>query len=410
MTHVLLIGYNDGVLAALDRVHPDFEVIVLEEPDLWENKKLAEKAAGHPCLRDVRFGRYQQDDHFLKVVADLHGIDAVAPGLEYAVTAAAQAAQALGLPGAGTAAAAVLRDKLLLRQATAAAGMPGPAFQEITSAADIAAFAGGRPCVVKPAGRQASLGVLLLDEGADQVAAWQECCQADERNQLAQRPMTWRYLAEDRMYGPEFSTECLVAAGQVVFLNLTAKRTAPGRSPVELGHVVPASDADGGSPQPWRQAVQQLVAAVGFGTGILHAEWVRTADGIRLIECAGRPPGDRIMDLIDLAYDVNLTERWIRLLADGKVSVPAESLSAASVRFITTAPGTISAIDGVDTARQAPGVHRVDLVRKPGDHIHDLRSSWDRVGSVIAVGATAEQAEERARSAAAQVLVTQIEA
>jgi biotin carboxylase len=405
---VLLIGYNDGVLTALDRVHPDIDVIVLEEPDLWENKKLAAKAATHPCLSEVRFGRYQQDEHFLQTVADLRGIDAVAPGLEYAVTAAAQAAQVLGPPGAGTAAAAILRDKLLLRQATSAAGMPGPAFREITSAADIAAFAGGRPCVVKPAGRQASLGVLLLDAGADPVAAWRECCQADEGNQLAQRPMTWRYLAEERMYGPEFSTECLVAAGQVLFLNLTAKRTASGRNPVELGHVVPASVADGGSPQPWRRAVEQLVEAVGFGTGILHAEWVRAADGIRLIECAGRPPGDKIMELVDLAYGVNITEAWIRLLANQKISPPVEPLGAASVRFVTTAAGPISAIDGVDAAREAPGVQRVDIVRRPGDHIHDLRSSWDRIGSVIAVGATPQEAEERARTAAARILVTHI--
>ncbi|MBY8851917.1 hypothetical protein K7G98_27995, partial [Saccharothrix sp. MB29] len=157
---LLLLGYNDGVLTALDG--GGTEVVVLEERDLWEAKGLAAKAERHPCLAEVVFGRYQQDDQFLDVVAGLTGVDAVAPGLEYAVVAAARAAGSLGLPGAGVRAASVLRDKLTLREVTTAAGMPGPRFAEVRSADDIAAFAGGGPCVVKPSGRQASLGVLLL--------------------------------------------------------------------------------------------------------------------------------------------------------------------------------------------------------------------------------------------------------
>jgi biotin carboxylase len=400
---VLLIGYNDGVLAALDRVHPECGVVVLEERDLWEGKKLAAKADAHSCLAEVRFGRYQQDDQFLEVVADIAGIDAVAPGLEYAVTAAAHAAEYLGLPGAGSGAAKVLRDKLLLREVTSSAGMPSPTFREIGSAAEIEDFARGRPCVVKPASRQASLGVVLLDAGADVAVAWRETSRADEGNQVAKRPMRWRYLVEDRLYGPEFSTECLVADSRVLFVNVTAKRTTPGSSPVELGHVVPAT---GGDLEPWRLAAEQLVKAVDFGTGILHAEWVRTADGIHLIECAGRPPGDKIIDLMDLAYDTNFTWLWLKSLAGQEICVPAEPGRAASIRFITAASGIIDRIAGVASARAQPGVWRVDMLRKAGDELADLRSSWDRVGSVIAVGDTPHEAEERAFTAAGQVSVS----
>ena len=402
---LLLIGYNDGVLAALDRVQPAISVVVLEEEDLWESKGLATKASRHPCLADVVFGRYQQDDQFLDVVMGLDGIDAVAPGLEYAVTAAARAADLLALPGAGRAAAQVLRDKIALRQVTSGAGMPSPAFREIGSAADIADFARGRPCVVKPANRQASLGVVLLDAGADVAAAWRECSQADEGNQVAKRPMTWRYLVEDRLYGPEFSTECLVADGRVVFVNVTAKRIAAGPHPVELGHVVPASAADRGDLASWRQAAEQLVRAVGFHTGILHAEWVRAEDKIFLIECAGRPPGDKILDLIDLAYGTNLTELWVWMLAGREIRPPVDPAGAAAIRFVTAEPGLIDTIEGVASAQNEPGVRRVDLLRRPGDRLSDLRSSWDRVGSVIAIGGTPEEAEERARTAAGRVQV-----
>ncbi|MFJ3937632.1 ATP-grasp domain-containing protein [Streptomyces parvus] len=398
---LLLIGYNDTALAALDRSRPAGSVTLIEEEDLWHAKKLEPRAAGHPCLGAVRFARYQQDDQFLEAAVEMGPFDAVAAGLEYAVLAAAQAAEALGAAGAGPRAAAILRDKLLLREATAAAGMPGPAFREIRSAADIVAFADGGPCVVKPAGRQASLGVVLLDRGDDVEQAWRHCAGADEGRQLAGRPMTWRYLVEERLQGPEFSTEALVRDGAVVFCNVTRKYTLPGPHPVETGHTVGPQDG------PWRQAVECLVAAVGYGTGILHAEWVLTAEGPQLIECAGRPPGDRIMDLIDLAYGINVHDRWVGLLlGEEQASLPGLVRSAA-VRFLQ-APGTgvIERVDGGDAARELPGVHRLDLSRGPGETVGDVRSSWDRLGLVLATGATADEAERRAEAAVTSVAVS----
>lgn len=395
---LLLIGYNDGVLSALDDLWPG-SVVVLEERDLWEGKNLAAKARGHASLAEVHFAQYQQDEQFLELLPSLGKVDAVAPGLEYAVPAAARAAKALGKPGAGPA-ADVLCDKLRLRRVTQDAGMVSPRFQEVASAGDVRIFSDGAACVVKPANRQASLGVVLLDAGADIDRAWQICTQADEGVQVAKRPMQWRYLVEERLYGLELSTECLVSDGVVQFINVTAKRTAEGDHPVEVGHVVP-----GGRHEDWRDIVVRLVAAVGFRTGILHAEWIMGDRGPLLIECAGRPPGDRIIDLIDLAYGINLTELWVRLLAGENVTVPARSRAVASIRFVTASPGVIREIRGVEKARTLPGVRRVDIIRRPGDELGDLRSSWDRVGSAIAVADTPDQAEQRACEAVEQIRV-----
>jgi biotin carboxylase len=295
----------------------------------------------------------------------------------------------------------VLRDKLALREVTAAAGLRSPDFREVRSAAGLARFARGRPCVVKPAGRQASLGVILLEPGDDPAAAWRECTGADELAQVASRPMSWRYLAEERLYGPEFSTECLVRGGEALFLNVTRKRTVPGRHPVESGHLVPGCPAG----DPWRQAMKGLIGAVEFDTGILHAEWILVDGDPVLVECAGRPPGDRIMDLIDLAYGVNLNTQWIRLLAGADVEVPAQAARGAAISFLIPGAGTIERITGLEQARMARGVHRVDLRLKPGDTVAGVASSWDRVGSVVAVAGTAPEAERCAAEAAAAIQV-----
>jgi biotin carboxylase len=398
---VLLIGFNESVLAALDRSFPPGSVVVVEEPDLWESKQLAPKAAKHACLAEVRFGRYQQDDEYIEVVAGLDVVDAVAPGMEYAVPAAARAAEALGLPGAGVRAADLLRDKLLLREATTAT-MTTPRFREVHGPEDIATFAQGAPCVVKPSGRQASLGVVLLDAEADVEQAWRECRGAEEGHQIARRPMAWRYMAEERLRGAEYSTECLVRAGEIVFLNVTAKRTAPGRHPVELGHVVPGWPfADPAA--PWRRATQDLIDAIGFGTGMLHAEWILTDTGPVLVECAGRPPGDRIMDLVDLAYDTNIADRWLRLLAGRPAEIDPRPARGAAIRFLVPPVGVLRRVAGVADVEGAPGVWRVQVSCAPGHTTSGLASSWDRAGWVLTVAATAEDAERLAADAASRI-------
>ncbi|MGW3730046.1 hypothetical protein ACWDPP_34055, partial [Streptomyces sp. NPDC000851] len=53
---------------------------------------------------------------------------------------------------------------------------------------------------------------------------------------------------------------------------------------------------------------------------------------------------------------------------------------------------------------------RVDLTRGPGDTVTDVRSSWDRLGSVITTGADAEDAERAAQEAADLITVTVHEA
>lgn len=397
---LLLIGFNSGVLGALDQVWPDGRVTVLEEPDLWENKGLAVKAERFSCIGEVILGRYQQSTDFLDALTDAGSFTAVAPGLEYAVEASALAAERFGLPGAGTGAAAVLRDKLRLRELTSEHGVPGPRFTAVSSSADLESFAVGGPCVLKPANRQASLGVVLMEAGDDAAEAWAQCVGADEGVQIADREMDWRYLAEERMVGPEFSTECLVRNGEILFLNVTRKETVSGRYPVEAGHVVPAPGEDLVS---WRESVQAFVKATGFGTGILHTEWIRVDGAPHLVESAGRPPGDRIIDLIDLAHRTDLTERWIRLLAGEESEPVGEPELGAAIRFLLPAPGVVESVTGTDRAEAADGVRRVEVTAVPGNTLGALTSSWHRGGSVIATGADGAEAEERARSAAALI-------
>ena len=147
------------------------------------------------------------------------------------------------------------------------------------------------------------------------------------------------YLAESRLIGREVSSEALVADGRILWINQTDKQVISGSHPVERRHVVPAElcHQDG---TDLASAMRLLVGAVGFfGTGVLHAEWILTGDGPSLVECAGRLPGDRIVELIDLAWGVDLCAVYTKLLTGVTVDVPFAPSRGAAVVLLGPAQG-----------------------------------------------------------------------
>src|SRR3954447_3714241 len=404
---LVMVGFGQAVLAHLDdRVRPG-AIVVIEDPDVIEKRSVHAEAKRLRCVAGVVAAPYHADLSFVGAVESYLGgarADVVLAALEYGVTGAAALAARWGLPGASVRASRCLTDKLRLREAAAAAGLRNPEWREVFGPRDVADFAQGRPVVLKPANRHASLGVQLLSADDDLVAAWETTVAARDDLLLPNRDLPCRYIAERRLYGDEFSVEALVRDGDILFLNVTAKRTAAGRYPVELGHVVPA-DLPQTTDAAFRDATSRLVGAVGFATGVLHAEWILDEGEPVLIECAGRLPGDSIVHLIDAAYGFDLVCALAILLAGGRAPLPDRARQASAIRFITADPGRVLAIDGLDQARARPGIEHASVEVSVGDVVGELRCSWDRVGETIATGATAIAAARRADDAASQICV-----
>jgi biotin carboxylase len=407
---VWFVGYNTPYLRAIDRKVPSGSIVVIEEPDIIRKRELHSAPAGFDCLDRIVPATYQQSTEALDLAVEraaARSVAAVVPGTEYAVPVAAALAAKLGLPGATEPAAHTLRDKVRLREVAGAGGVRNPRWREVHGPEDILGFAGTGPVVVKPANRQASVGVQLLDsvDATTAALAWERTSSAAEYEHVPDRPLDWRFLAEERLQGPEYSVEALVRRGEIVFENITAKTVIPGPYPVELGHLLPAP-LDPDTQLGFETAIRALVAALGFQTGILHAEWILTESGPTLIECAGRCPGDHLTDLVDLAYDTRIRLALIDLLAGRSVELPRSPKRTSAIRFLAAEPGTVTEVAGVDTAKVLPGVHAVEVSVEVGQDVRPWASSWDRAGHVIATGPDADTAGQNVLDADSAVRIT----
>jgi biotin carboxylase len=408
----LLVGFGVKMLSSLQEQMPDEPVLVIEHPDLIGRRRLRERCQSFPIITELIPCDFVHDDDPSTLISRLPAstpIDRILPATdETSTVGSARLAAKLGLPGAGVNAAEILGDKRRLREVTEAAGLPNPRWRVVADLAELEAAAeelDHHGLVVKPTGRSGSLGVVLLDPGEDLAQAWTHTTTAAGQSQM-DRPAPTLYLVEERVHGDEVSVECLVNAGDVVFSNVTAKRVLPGRHPVEIGHVVPAP-MERALAKELSTLMQGLATATGFETGVLHGEWLLTPAGPVLVECAGRIPGDRITDLIGLAYEAPFIARYAALLTAGAAgsTMPGAARQVSAITFLTSRTGTVRGITGVQAAAGAPGVRAAEVRVAVGDPVFAPRASKDRVGHVLAAGADAGQALDRTAHAASLIRI-----
>ncbi|MEV1328858.1 ATP-grasp domain-containing protein [Micromonospora costi] len=407
--HLIIMGTSHGMLRwFVDDLPPD-SVVLVEEPDVIRRREVERLVAQLPFLSRVVAAEYQTGLDAEALLAREPGLRAarlVMPGMEYAVGGAARLADALGLPGAGIAAADIFSDKHRMRLLAAEAGLANPAFELVDDPTRAAAFArehGGR-CVLKPTRRSGSLGVQVLTDPEQVVAYWAETATPADTPETSDRGLPTAVLVEQVLEGREHSVELLVADGEVIFGNVTDKRVQPGRRPVETGHTVPSLLPDEAR-RALLDAATRLARAAGFGTGVLHSEWM-VADGRpTLIECAARLPGDMIPALISIAHECGFLHAYLRTLRGERPVLPTRAAGGAAVEFLLAPPGTVTGIDGVRAASRVSGVLHVQLDVAPGATVGEVTNSLARSGYVLVWGSDATEATAAAGKAAEQIQI-----
>jgi hypothetical protein len=406
---VVIVGFVGVTIPFIEAFQPEGSVVYVEEPDVVRKREARDKLAGVGYVRELIEWEFHLPGKADEFHAAHPGLDPVAivPAIEYAVPFAARLAERYGLPGASLGAALILRDKALLRQVSAAAGIANPASVRVHGPQDVRDFLREHPgpAVLKPANRQASLGVRVLHDPAEVASAWEECLVQDEGILVPDRPMDLAMLAEEFVRGEEFSVEMLVRRGEPLFTNVTAKVLYPGPYPVEQAHIVPADIPDELAGLLGERTAR-LLTAIGFGDGVVHCEWIVSDRVPYLVECAGRMPGDAILDLIEVAYPLEFMRSYFALLKGEQppAELPVRAKGGAAVRFLATGAGTVVGVSGVEDAEKAEGVLLVHCT-VPGATFGGLRNSWDRGGIVLARGDTPAEAHRLAGAAADMVRV-----
>ncbi len=323
-----------------------------------------------------------------------HRVDGVvAISTDRAVPIAAAVAEALGLSGAHSAAAALMTNKALMRRCLAEAGIAQPRFA-LLGASDDPAHAleqVGTPAVVKPVDSGGQRGLFLI-ETADELAEALPRSLAYSRAGLA--------IVERFVRGSELNVMVIVSDGtpHVLTLSDRLRPEGPGFG-VGWAHLFPSL-----LPQPLlaraADVAREAIRALGLTEGIAFPQLLVTDNDVLVVEVAARIAAGQMADLVRYGVGIDLLKvAFAQALGE---PVKPELLEPRftrplAIRFLTASPGPLPtgrllAVTGLDQVLASPGVIDAGLYLQLGEMIRPVQVDADRRGYIIASGSTPTEA------------------
>lgn len=245
-----------------------------------------------------------------------------------------------------------------------------------------------RCCIVKPADNAGSRGVVSLDEPErrteEELRQTYEYSKRNSRNGIV--------MVEEFMKGPEVSVEAMTVNGETTIITITDKYITQPPYFVEIAHSEP-SRLSMETQEQIRQVALQAISAIRLHNGPSHTEIKVTEDGPKIVELAARLGGDFITSkLVPLSTGIDMVGASVLLATGEEVNLEKKWQKGAAIHFIQGREGIIKNIRIDEEIHTLQGVEEVVIDKKAGDAVNGTKSSNDRLGYIITVCGSAEEA------------------
>ncbi|PRQ05096.1 ATP-grasp domain-containing protein [Enhygromyxa salina] len=303
-------------------------------------------------------------------------IDRVLTNWEPTVLLAARLRERWGVPGMSVDAVTGFRDKQLMKERVAAAGVRVPKSERVVrqSAADTdsvraAASRIGLPLIIKPIAGAGSADTYSCRDQAQLDAAIEATRHVQDLS------------VEEYIEGEEFTYDTICVDGQPVYENVAQYLPKPleARSHEWISPVIiTVRDMHQAKIQNGVALGRQVLKALGMGDGFTHMEWFYTPKGEAVFgEIGCRPGGARLVDQMNYTGDVDLFREWARASCWKAFEAPtARKYNTGIVFKRAKGRGRITRIDGLETfKRQHRGFVIEDELLRPGTARRDWKAT-----------------------------------
>ena len=298
----------------------------------------------------------------------------------------AAVADALNLPGIPFEVAERATDKIKMRQVLKGRGVPIPDFRPIWTLEECQKAVQDMPLplVIKPCDNMGARGVRKIERLDDLIPAFREAKEASISGKL---------ILEEFMEGPELSLDALVFDDTIHITGVADRIIERAPYFVEVGHTLPSALPE----KQQARAVEvfkQAISALGIDIGAAKGDIKITPEGPKIIEIAARLSGGWMSAYTyPLATGVNLYKAAIQVaLGETPTDLKPKTSLVSAERSLFPLPGKILSIRGVEEARKIKGVKEIILMKEAGDMAEEPRSNMGKVGYVITVAKTREEA------------------
>jgi biotin carboxylase len=323
----------------------------------------------------------------------------------------------LGLPGPSARAAWLSRDKILMRDAFAKAGISQPRYRAVRNMADLTDAASylGYPFLLKPVSGSKSRFIRKLSSPADLEPAFafvSRSCRESDVNLFSsyshgqENDFRTTFIAEEYLKGRQVTTTSFVQNGRVTHLSVcdlvTAQdegldafylitRTAPSTlSEKEQGDIMTFSTA--------------AIRALGLDNCALHPEYILTAEGPKVLEISARLAGYRA-EMHRFAFGMDLNRAVIQVALGEKPDFAKRFEHAATaVEAWLEHAGVVIDYEGLDAIRSIVGLETLQIKKEPHERYDPPPLGEKPIASFVTSGKKPKDAYALARRVLTEIL------
>jgi biotin carboxylase len=270
-----------------------------------------------------------ENDVIKRVSAWLRGrqIDRVLSNWEPLVILAARLRERFGLPGMSVDQVTGFRDKMLMKDRVAAAGLRVPHAFKVRTEREIreAAERIGFPLILKPIA------------GAGSADTYKVNSTAELNNAIGAMRHVEVVSCEEYIDGEEFTYDTVCIGGRPAYENVAAYLPKPliARSEEWISPVIiTVRDLEQPKLKPGLTLGRKVLKALGMGDGFTHMEWYLTKKGEAVFgEIGCRPGGAHLVDQMNYTGDIDLFREWARVACWRSFEAPTRRKYNAGIVF-----------------------------------------------------------------------------
>ena len=346
------------------------------------------------------------------------GLDAVFTAATDFSAAVAAIAAACGLRGHTLEAALNATDKVRMRECFRKAGVPSPAFIELT-AADLASSADGFeqrlgtlarcfPLVVKPVDNMGARGCSLVKNLSELRKAAATALQYSRSG---------RAIVEEYIEGSEFSIEGLIFGGRLYITALADRHIFFPPYFIEMGHTIP-SECTQDIADEVISVFERGVHALGLTDGAVKGD-ILVRNGKAFVgEIAARLSGGYMSGwTVPYSCGLDITAAALTLALGGSPRLPTCGKDSfviplkqncpfvSAERAWISIPGQVASVSGLEAARAAPFVKDVFPRAGAGDTVVFPQNNVEKCGNVLSAAPSRREAVQASEAACRKIVL-----
>ncbi len=295
----------------------------------------------------------------------------------------------LGLRGVGIEGSTIASEKALMKDAYKEYGVNTAQYRHVALNASVEEAAKvcediGYPVIVKAIDSSGSRGITRVNDpsGIDgAIKAVKAVTRCDE------------YLIEEFLEGDEFGAQAFVQDGKLEFVLPHGDYVFKGATGVPVGHYAPCEieDID-------KRSYEQLdlaVKAMKLDNCAMNVDFMLCKGKVYVLEIGARGGATCLVELVSLYYGYDYYEKMIRVAMGEKVDFsPANKTRVPNASHLLTSDktGVIKSITNDNEPNDK--ICDISFDYKVGDSVRKFAIGPDRIGQVVTVGSTLEEAQK----------------